>query len=86
MTPDEDKKLIRILTARDATLTKVELRNSQILDVWNIAWGYDMSDDFAHVTTNISPEQDGYSIEFFFTTDVVKVVDPAKSVVLISFL
>jgi len=34
-----------------------------------------MGDKLAHVTTNISPEQNGKETDYFFTTDVAKVVD-----------
>ena len=86
MTVDQDKKLISILDGRANTLSIVELRNTKILSVWNIAWGYDMGDEFAHVTTNVSPGKDGYEKDFFFTTDVAKVVDPLTTEVIVSFV
>ena len=52
-----DDELIGLLTAREGRLTKIVLHDGQSLDVWNIAWGYDESDDHAHVTSNISPRK-----------------------------
>ena len=86
MTPDEEKMLITLLSERDGLLSIVELKDRKRLSVWNIAWGYDSGDDFAHVTTNISPNHDGYPIDFFSTSDVVRLLDPSTDQELISFL
>jgi hypothetical protein len=40
------------------------LSGGETLSVFNIVWGYDLGDGFAHVTTNISPEIAGTSIDF----------------------
>jgi len=45
------------------------------LDVRNVAWGYDMGDEYAHVTTNISPDVEEASIDVFFTNEVRAVLD-----------
>jgi hypothetical protein len=71
-----DQDLIDLLRARDATLTIVRLASGESLSVWNIAWGYDFYDAHAHVTTNISPSIDGEAFDFFFTHEVLEVVDP----------
>ena len=42
---------------------------------YNIAWGYELGDDYAHITANISPEQEGADIDFFYSQDIVEVVD-----------
>ena len=85
MTPDDDKKLIEILKHRDALLTKLELRDGKVISVWNIAWGYDLGDDFAHVTTNVSPDQPGYDTNFFYTSDVAKVIDGDNGQIIVEF-
>lgn len=78
-----DEDLIRLLCRRDAhETTLVELQDGRRLTVFNIAWGYDLGDEHAHVTTNISPFQDGYAIDFFFTDEVRRVVDADTGVVL----
>lgn len=75
MTPDEDKRLIDLLRARDARHTRLELEGGRAIDVWNIAWGYDDGADFAHVTTNISPARPDCRPDVFYTNQVVRVVD-----------
>ena len=70
-----DKDLIELLTTRDGQPTFVKLRDGRRLSVINIAWGYDMGDEYAHVTTNVSPSVDGEAVDFFFTNEVVAVLD-----------
>jgi hypothetical protein len=72
-----DDELLRILQERDAVETVVVLRDGRRLRVHDIAWGYDMGDDWAHVTSNVSPGVEGASVDFFFTSDVVLVLDAA---------
>ena len=43
--------------------------------VLNIAWGYDAGDSYAHVTTNISLPVPGFETHFFFTKEVIAVLD-----------
>lgn len=75
--PPRDSQLIELFQRRDGLATVVVLRDGQRLTVHNIAWGYDMGDQFAHVTSNISPFVAGEPIEFFFTSEVRDVLDPA---------
>jgi hypothetical protein len=77
-----DGDLIALLNERDGRATRVEMRDGSALTVFNIAWGYDMGDEFAHVTTNISPDATGASVDFFRTNDVVRVSDPIVGTVL----
>jgi hypothetical protein len=56
--------------------TKVVLRSGRELMVYNVAWGYDMDDAVAHITTNISPNVPDVGMDFFFASDVVQIVDP----------
>lgn len=72
-----DRHLINLLRERDGQHTAVAVRGGRVLDVVNIAWGYDEADAYAHVTTNISPSVDGTSIATFSTEDVEFVQDGA---------
>jgi len=45
------------------------------MSVRNIAWGYDEGDDWAHITSNISPAIEGAPIDFFSTRDVLRIDD-----------
>jgi len=65
-----DSQLIDLLNKRDGQQTMLMLRDGRRLDVRNIAWGYDMGDEFAHVTTNCSPHIDGLPLDVFFTNEV----------------
>jgi len=72
-----DDELIALFRAHDGKHLDVRLREGSTSPVFNIAWGYDMGDSYAHVTTNISPEIDEQPIDFFFTYAVVAVSDPS---------
>jgi hypothetical protein len=52
------------------------------LTVFNIAWGYDMGDEYSHVTSNVSPAVEGSAVDWFFTNDVDHVLDPATGAIL----
>jgi hypothetical protein len=71
-----DDFIITVLRDRTGTPTEVELKDGQLLVVLNIAWGYDEGDEFAHVTTNISPSDPAYRAEFFFTNEIAAIRDP----------
>jgi hypothetical protein len=77
-----DVELLRTLQERDAVQTVVVLRDDRRLMVHNIAWGYDMGDEWAHVTSNISPSVTGASIDFFFTNEVASMIDPITNSVI----
>jgi hypothetical protein len=51
------------------------LRDGRQLSVFNIAWGYDEGEAYAHVTTNVSPSVSGESVEVFVTDEVVRAQD-----------
>lgn len=81
--PPRDGSLIQLLQDRDGLASVVVLNGGERLTVFNIAWGYDMGDEYAHVTTNISPDVEGATIDLFFTSDVAVVLDPASGAVLL---
>lgn len=45
--------------------------------VKDIAWGYDLGDKYAHITTNVSPGGEGLPIDFFYSDAVVGLSDTA---------
>lgn len=79
MNDKDDKKLIAILAKRDGQHTIVELDGGLTLDVWNIAWDYDLGEVFAHVTTNFSPSISDYPGYFFHTHEVFRLLDGATN-------
>lgn len=80
--PPRDEALLAMFRERDGNPLKVVLRNGSILTVFNIAWGYDMGDEYSHVTSNVSPDVEGSSVDLFFTNDVDHVLDPATGAIL----
>lgn len=76
-----DRDLIDLLVRRDGDRTAIVLRSGLRLSVLNIAWGYDEGDTHAHVTTNISPNKDGESIDLFVTDQVLAIEDNAGEII-----
>ena len=66
----KDQKIIDVFKERDGNETKVELKNGKKISVWNIAWGYDIDDEFAHITSNISPKIENATIDLFSTSEI----------------
>lgn len=71
----KDQHIIDIFKTTDQIEKVVYLDNNSNLTVWNIAWGYDIGDEFAHVTTNISPEIKNSDIDYFYTNEILKIED-----------
>ncbi|MFE7709760.1 hypothetical protein ACFU6I_29125 [Streptomyces sp. NPDC057486] len=80
--PPRDETLLQVLQDRDGLPSEVVLDDGKRLTVFNIAWGYDLGDEYAHVTTNISPDVEGASTDFFQTGSVVAILDPVNGAVL----
>lgn len=78
-----DLEVLSILRARDGVETFVDLANGSRLPVLDIAWGYDIGDEYSHITTNCSPGAPGQDVEFFYTNEVVALVDPRMGTVLV---
>lgn len=76
-----DTELVDLLNARDGLHSVVVLADGLSLTVVNVAWGYDMGEDHAHVMTNASPDVPGQTIGFFRTGNVVRVLAEDGSVV-----
>lgn len=70
-----DDDLIQLLRERDGSRTIVDLRRNISLVVVNIAWGYDLGEPYAHVSTNISPIVEGEDFDFFHTYEVTRIRD-----------
>jgi len=80
-----DTALINKLVERDGMPTVAVLEGGEEAVIFNIAWGYDLGDEFAHVITNISPEIEGASVDFFFTNEITALLDGESRVPLFSF-
>ena len=75
----KDEPLLAVLQERDGQRTAVVLSTGAVLRCFNIAWGYDQGDEYAHVTTNCSPFIAGEAVDFFFSSEVVRLEDGTGS-------
>lgn len=76
-----------ILKANVGELLLVELQSGRVCKILNIAWGYDLGEPSAHITTNISPQaedEDGieYPSVFFHADEVVRITVEENQAVL----
>ena len=78
----KDNHIVNIFRNRDGQQTIVKLNNGKQYVVWDIAWGYDMGDEYSHITTNVSPGVEGASVDFFYTTEIIEIIDPNSAEVL----
>ena len=69
----KDENIINFLKKRDGIETVIELINGKKFSVWNIAWGYDHGDEFAHITTNISPNIKSTEIHVFYSNEIKQI-------------
>lgn len=74
--PGLGARIVEILERRTGVETTVKMATGETCAVFNLAWGRDMGAAWEHVTTNISPDVEGASLDFFLTDDVVKLEDP----------
>ena len=82
ITPGLGARIVDILESRAERETKIEMADGQTYVVFNICWGRDMGEDWEHITTNISPDIKGASLDFFLTSGVTKLTDPHTGAVL----
>ncbi len=79
----KDYEIIKLFKAFDQKPLEVVLDNNRSHTVFNIAWGYDIGDEFAHITTNISPApQNQHTIDFFYSNDIEKIKNPESNEIL----
>lgn len=74
-TAPADTELIELLQQRDGLLTTVRLKDGSTHVVRDIAWGYDLGDEYAHITTNVRPGGEALPIDFFHSDAIVSLVD-----------
>ena len=80
-----DVALINKLIERDGIATVAVFEGGEEAVIFNIAWGYDLGDEFAHITTNISPVIEGASVDSFFTCELTALLDDETRTPLFSF-
>ncbi|QJF52317.1 hypothetical protein [Roseobacter ponti] len=80
-----DTALINKLVERDGTPTIAVLEDGEEYVIFNIVYGYDLGDEFAHITTNFDPQTAGASVDFFFTNELTALLDGESREPLFSF-
>ena len=71
------------LVHRCGQWSRVHLRGGRVSMVYDVAWGFDLGTDVAHITTNISPGPEGnLEIDFFHSSEISRIEDPATGGVL----
>ncbi|WP_144430593.1 hypothetical protein [Jannaschia donghaensis] len=70
-----DDDLIKLLVSRSGILTVANLKVGLVSVFIDIVWGYDIGDQYAHITTNVSPGREGLEIDFFFTSEIISLLD-----------
>ena len=70
-----DADLISKLVERDGVPTIAVFKSGKETTIHNIVWGCDFGDEFAHITTNITPNINGAEIDFFFTHELKALLD-----------
>jgi DNA-directed RNA polymerase specialized sigma24 family protein len=83
-TEPRDVDLVNLLDTRDGIATLVTVEEGDTSMVFNIAWGYDLGDEYAHVTTNASPFIAYLPIDFFLPDRVAQVRDASTGSILFS--
>jgi len=73
MSKETDKHIINLFKNYDGVKLIVTLDGWEELIVNNIAWGYDIGDDYAHITSNCSPDVDGTDMDFFYTNEITSI-------------
>lgn len=77
-TEHKDNEILEQLKRRDGIETEIVLKDGTKLIVWNITWGYDIGENFAHITTNISPNIEKAEIDFFYTNEIEEIITDKK--------
>ena len=77
------ERALDILRTRDNELSLVSLRCGRSILVRTIAWGYDLGEDVAHITSNVATDpSEELELTLFHANEIVEIVDPDNSAVL----
>ena len=76
------ERALDILVYRCGRGSRVHLLDGSVCMTRDVAWGYDLGEDVAHITTNVSPGPDAdeevefsYQIDFFYADRIAKIED-----------
>ena len=73
------QRALDILVHRCGEWSRVYLQNGKVCVTHDVAWGYDLAEEVAHITTNISPPDNeivsAHGIDFFHANEITKIED-----------
>lgn len=75
------QRALDVLVHRCGEWSQVTLRDGKVCQVFDVAWGYDLGEEVAHITTNCSPGPDPDGVDFsvechaFLADQIVRIVD-----------
>ncbi|MER8570337.1 hypothetical protein NKH85_20440 [Mesorhizobium sp. M0924] len=73
MTPRESEYVIKLLVSRNGSNSLVTLTNGTTHRVLNIVYGRDLGEQFDHISTNVTPPQEGLESDFFYASEVQEI-------------
>jgi hypothetical protein len=76
------QRALDVLIHREFRRSRVFLRDGRVCVTHNVAWGFDLGVEVAHITTNGSPFQPGLPIDLFHADEIVRIEDADTGVVL----
>lgn len=77
------QRALDVLVHRCGQWSRVSLSDAWVCLVYDVAWGFDLKGDVAHITTNISPGPSAeHDIDFFHTNQIVRIDDPYTGAIL----
>lgn len=84
MSKASHQRALDTLVYRCGRWSAVRLRDGRICMTFNVAWGNDLGDDVAHITTNISSPIPGEEPPFayeaaFFRADAIETIHDAET-------
>ena len=89
MSKAQHQRALDILVHRCGEWSRVHLQNGKVCMTYDVAWGYDLGKDVAHITTNISPGPDPdediefqYELNFFHANEIIRIEDVETTAVL----
>lgn len=76
------QRALDILVHRCGKWSRVHLRDGRVCMTYDIAWGYDLGAEVAHMTTNVSPGPSAedevkftYGTDFFRADEILTIED-----------
>ncbi|ESY39083.1 hypothetical protein NKK48_12000 [Mesorhizobium sp. C386A] len=73
MTPRESEYVIKLLVSRNGSNSLVTLTSGTTHRVLNIVYGRDLGEQFDHISTNVTPPQEGLESDFFYASEVQEI-------------